>query len=160
MAKSTSPKHAGKSRSELSRLTTAKPYAGFPLTYHPSGRWCKKIRGSLKYCGKAGGATVGEAEANAANALETFNRNWPYWKDGKEPPAVDMGDRCTVRLLCNAYLNSKKALLDSDELSPRSFKDYSKTYESPIARLRPRATSRRFATERLRGSAEVAGEES
>src|SRR5580692_1116387 len=32
--------------------TTAKPYEGFPLTPHPSGRWCKKIRGKLHYFGK------------------------------------------------------------------------------------------------------------
>jgi hypothetical protein len=29
-----------------------KPYEGFPLTQHPSGRWCKKIRGKLHYFGK------------------------------------------------------------------------------------------------------------
>ena len=26
-----------------------KPYAGFPLTAHSSGVWCKKIRGKLHY---------------------------------------------------------------------------------------------------------------
>jgi hypothetical protein len=29
-----------------------KPYADFPLTAHPTGYWCKKIRGRLHYFGK------------------------------------------------------------------------------------------------------------
>jgi len=30
----------------------AKPYREFPLTAHPAGCWCKKIRGRLHYFGK------------------------------------------------------------------------------------------------------------
>jgi integrase len=102
----------------LSGPTTAKPYEGFPLTPHPSGRWCKKIRGKLHYFGKLD---------NPEAALEKFNRDWPYLKDGREPPAIDTGDGCTVRLLCNSFLTSKRALIDSGELSPRSFRDYFNT---------------------------------
>lgn len=29
----------------------SKPYAEFPLTAHPAGYWCKKIRGRLYYFG-------------------------------------------------------------------------------------------------------------
>ena len=34
------------------QVRPSKPYPQFPLTPHPSGRWCKKIRGKLHYFGK------------------------------------------------------------------------------------------------------------
>ena len=79
----------------LSAVTTArKPYAGFPLTPHPSGRWCKKIRGKLHYFGKL---------ASPDAALEPFNREWPYLKGGRTPPPIDTGDGCTVRQGCRRH---------------------------------------------------------
>ncbi len=48
---------------------SVKPYPDFPLTPHPSGRWCKKIRGKLVYFGKID---------DLAAAPEKFNREWPY----------------------------------------------------------------------------------
>jgi integrase len=122
MAKSSTLTRARKSPRRLSGATTAKPYPGFPLTPHPSGRWCKKIRGKLHYFGK-----LAEPEAS----LERFNREWPYLKDGRTPPAIDTGDGCTIHLLVNAFLNSKRAKLNSREreLSPRSFRDYFRTCE-------------------------------
>jgi integrase len=129
MAKSSTSKRTGKrpsKRRRLSGATTAKPYEGFPLTPHPSGRWCKKIRGKLHYFGK-----IAEPDA----ALERLNREWPYLKDGRTPPPVDTGDGCTVRLLCNAFLTSKQTKLDSGELTARSFKDYFDTCAILIEQL-------------------------
>ena len=117
MSKSTRVKVSAKPR---------KPYAGFPLTPHPSGRWCKKIRGKLHYFGK-----LDTPEA----ALERFNREWPFLKDGRTPPPIDTGDGCTIRLLCNAFLTSKKSKLDSAELSPRTFRDYFRTCELLIEQI-------------------------
>jgi integrase len=119
MGESSKSLNGGKVLERPRRLsaTTAKPYPGFPLTPHPSGRWCKKIRGKLQYFGK-----LAEPEA----ALERFNREWPFLKDGRTPPSIDTGDGCSLRLLCNAFLTSKKAKLDTGELAPRSFLDYHK----------------------------------
>ena len=123
MAKSSKSAPSGKATPapRLSAVTTArKPYAGFPLTPHPSRRWCKKIRGKLHYFGK-----IDSPDA----ALERFNREWPYLKDGRTPPPIDTGDGCTIRLLCNAFLTNKRGKLDSGELSPRTFQDYFRTCE-------------------------------
>jgi len=40
---STSPADAGKP------AKPSKPYPEFPLTAHPAGYWCKKIRGTIYY---------------------------------------------------------------------------------------------------------------
>lgn len=45
------------------------PYSGFPLWIHPSGRWCKKIRGRAFYFGKVADDPRGEA------AIELWNRD-------------------------------------------------------------------------------------
>lgn len=117
MAKSSMSGGSGKS---------LKPYPGFPLTPHPSGRWCKKIKGKLHYFGK-----IDNPEA----ALERFNREWPYLKDGRTPPAVDTGDGCTVKFLCNSFLAAKKSRVESGELSSRSFNDYFRTCKLMVAQL-------------------------
>ena len=34
------------------KRSARKPSTGFPLTRHPRGYWCKKVRGKLHYFGK------------------------------------------------------------------------------------------------------------
>jgi integrase len=114
MAKSTKSRPKRKSQ---------KPYPDFPLTAHPSGRWCKKHRGKQYYFGPID---------NWQNAYERFQREWPYIIDGRVPPAADTGDACSVRGLCNEFLNSKRLKLDAGELSERSFRDYYKTCASLV----------------------------
>jgi integrase len=93
----------------------------FPLFRHQSGRWAKKIRGRFNYFGAIAPDPGGTA------ALARFTREWPYLKDGRTPPPVDLGDGCTVDLLCNAFLTNKRELADSGELTERAFADYYRT---------------------------------
>ena len=96
-------------RARKDPASTRETLRRFPSHAHPSGRWCKKIRGKLHYFGK-----IAEPDA----ALERFNREWSFLKDGRTPPPIDTGDGCTVRLLCNSFLTSKRAKVDSGELCP------------------------------------------
>ena len=103
-----------------------KPYQGFPLFSHPSGMWAKKIRGSLVYF------TSWRIDPDGSLALEKFNREWPFLKDGKTPPPMDTGDGVDVRILCNKFVEVKQNLVLNDELSQRSFRDYYKTCKNVL----------------------------
>ncbi len=99
-----------------------KPYVGFPLFSHAgSGQWAKKVRGKLVYFGSW------REDRDGAKALDTFNREWPYVKDGRTPPAVDVSNGCTLRLLVNDFLRFKQAKLDAGDLARRTFRDYYQT---------------------------------
>jgi integrase len=49
---------------------------------------------------------------------------------------VDTGDGCTLQLLCNEFLNTKRKKLETAELSERSFRDYFSTCERLIGFFR------------------------
>ena len=84
-----------KSNVSAPRSKPAKPYAGFPLFARPSDQWAKKIRGRLVYFG---------VWADPEAALARLNREWPYLKDGKTPPAVDLSGGLTMKKLVNLFL--------------------------------------------------------
>jgi integrase len=91
----------------------SKPYSTFPLTPHPAGYWCKKIRGKIHYFGKW---------ADPDGALAEYLRVKDALHAGREPrpdPQV-----VTVKDVCNALLNHKQAALDAGELSPLTWRDY------------------------------------
>lgn len=104
-----------------------KPYPEFPLFPHATGRWAKKILQKSHYFGKVADDPQGTA------ALERFNREWPYLSEGRTPPAIDVGDGCTLRTLCNSFLTNKRNSIDAGELKPRSFEDYYGTCEVLIS---------------------------
>ncbi len=92
---------------------------------HASGQWAKKIRKKLVYFGSWLQDPKGVA------ALETFNREWPYLKEGKTPPPIN-AEGCTLRQLCNDFLETKEEALNAGDLSPRTFRDYYQTCEMLI----------------------------
>jgi integrase len=91
----------------------------FPLTAHKhSNRWCKKIKGKLYYFGP-----WNEGEQKAAQAaLE----KWLEQKDdllaGRTPRPKS--DGLTIKDLVNRFLATKRHLVDTGELTARSFADY------------------------------------
>jgi hypothetical protein len=101
-----------------------KPYKGYPLHAHASGQWAKKIGGKRHYFGSW------RDDPDGLQALERYNREWPYLKDGRTPPPENISaDGLTLRELVNDYLVSKEQKVDDGALSIRSFKDYFRTCE-------------------------------
>src|SRR5438128_1474002 len=99
--------------SESYRITPAKPskpYPEFPLFPHATGRWVKKIRGKLHYFGP-----WNDPDA----ALTKYLEQKDALHAGREPRA-DMAE-LTLKILVNHFLNTKRALMDSDELSSRTW---------------------------------------
>lgn len=107
------------------RTKPAKPYEGFPLFAHNSGRWAKKIRQKLHYFG----SWKTDPKGKAAEAL------WNSQRDdllaGREPKTQTEG--LTVQDLCNEFMDAKEKLVDSKELSKRSLADYDRTCKRVMA---------------------------
>ena len=83
----------------------------FPLWQRKDGRWCRKIKGRVHYFG---------TDKEQARTL------WLEQKDdllaGRTPRVKAEG--LTVADLCNRFLSSKRLLVQSGELSPRTWQDY------------------------------------
>jgi integrase len=93
-----------------------KPYPEFPLTAHPAGYWCKKIRGKIHYFGPWD---------DPDGALDRYLKQKDALHAGRAP-RPDSG-ALTVKALANAFLNHKQAIADAGELSPRTWDEYKET---------------------------------
>jgi integrase len=110
------------SKPSTSRVKPAKPYPEFPLTPHRSGNWCKKIRGKIHYFGKW-------EEPDAA--LHRYLDQKDALHAGRKPRPET--DALTVKDLANAFLNHKQNLVDTGELSPRTWEDYKRATDELVA---------------------------
>jgi integrase len=90
-----------------------KPYPDFPLFPHATGRWAKKIRGKMHYFGPW---------SDPDGALKKYLEQKDALHAGRKPRAETEG--LTVKELANAFLNAKRALVESGELTNRSWEDY------------------------------------
>lgn len=102
-----------------SRQKPLKPYPTFPLFAHLSGQWAKKIRSKLYYFGPW--AYPEDAHRKYLDQVDDL-------RAGRKPRAKDV-DGVRIGQLVNAFLNSKLVLVQSGELTRRTFEDYKETGE-------------------------------
>ena len=94
-----------------------KPRPDFPLFCHKgTGYWAKKVRGKLEYFGKKTGDPKGEA------ALLPWLKHKDHLLAGRK--RREDGEGLTVEDLCDHFINAKRPLVASGELTKRMFKEY------------------------------------
>jgi len=108
-------------------VDTRKPYKGFPLTFHPTGRFCKKSKGVTYYYGRVSDGWQ--------SALDAFNRFWPFDSTGRARPLGD-GDGLTVARMCDHYYEAKRNKHEAGELAHSSLADYEQTCKGIVAALK------------------------
>src|SRR5215510_10058653 len=101
-----------------------KPHPDFPLFPHAAGYWAKKVRGKLHYFGP-----WADPDGALAKYLEQKDDLHAGRKPRPDPEAL------TVKGACNAFLNLKQALVDSGELSPRTWREYKDACDLLVKRL-------------------------
>ena len=94
------------------RRKPKKPYPDFPLFAHATGRWAKKIRGRLVYFGPWD---------DPDGALKRYLDQRDNLHAGRTPRGD--GDGLSVGALVDRYLTAKKLLVESREISPRTWED-------------------------------------
>ena len=90
-----------------------KPYPEFPLNWHKTGYWYKRIAGKVYYFGKRWGSHH--------EALEDYLLR----RDGAKPEKPEQSE-CVLNIdfLVNTFLASKDRQMKAGELSQRSWNDY------------------------------------
>jgi integrase len=109
----------------------AKPYPDFPLFPHATGRWAKKIRGKTHYFGPW---------ANPDAARDSYLAQKDALHAGKTPRPD--AEALTVKDLANSFLNAKTSLVQTGELSSRTWAEYKLTADLLVKTLgKPRLVS-------------------
>jgi integrase len=101
-----------------------KPYPTFPLTPHPSKRWCKKIRGKLHYFGPWD---------DPDGALANYLAKKDDLHAGRTPKPD--ADALRVKDIANAFLLTKQQTMEAGELSPLTWSQYKRIADELVAHL-------------------------
>ncbi|MGD9854723.1 MAG: hypothetical protein AB7U20_07205, partial [Planctomycetaceae bacterium] len=97
----------------MPKVKTKKPYRDFPLTPHPRGQWCKKIRGKLHYFGSL---------ADPDAALQKYLDERDDLQAGRQPQRSQ--GKPTTAGIVTAFLARCEDRVKSGELAAVSFNDY------------------------------------
>jgi integrase len=99
-----------------------KPYPDFPLYAHAAGVWAKRIRGKLYYFGRWN---------DPEGALKKYHAEKEALHAGRKPR--EAAGAADVKQLCNGFLAHKRSLVDSGELTLRTWEDYQDASVETIA---------------------------
>lgn len=110
-----------------------KPLPDFPLCPANNGYWQKKIKGKIHYFGHWGKIVNGKMERLPNDGWQEALALYKASADTGFTERAPGKEGLTVKDLCNQFLTSKKHLMDSGEISARTFKEYQGTTDRLIA---------------------------
>jgi len=84
----------------------------FPLTLHPTGQYCKRIKGKLYYFGN-----------DKRKALERYLEQAAYLYAGKGTKPESTTDSLSIKILCNLYLEHQESRVAIGEIKARHLYD-------------------------------------
>jgi len=92
-----------------------KPYPSFPLTAHPNGQWCKKIRGKVHFFG---------VWADPDTAHQAYLASAADLQAGRLPaPSRLSPEGLPVKTVGNAFLNWQKAKMEAGDIGAAWYED-------------------------------------
>ena len=118
-----------------------KPYKNYPLTAHPNGQWCKRIRGRLVYFG---------AWCDPQAAIERYREEFPILIAGGR---IERGE--IMQSVVGAFLQRSQGRVTTGDLTKRSLADLQENCELILSVLGKATRTDQLSTfdlERLRTS--------
>ena len=84
----------------------------FPLTLHPTGQYCKKIKGKIYYFG-----------SDKKEALQKYLDQAAYLHGGQTLLEKPTSDNMTLKQLCDIYLNYQYSKLQANDLTANHYNE-------------------------------------
>jgi integrase len=84
----------------------------FPLTLHPTGQYCKKIKGRIHYFG-----------TDKKKALQRYLEQAAYLHGGQNRTIAESNGATSIKELCDLYLQYQHGKVLAGELTPRHYSD-------------------------------------
>jgi len=88
----------------------------FPLTLHPTGQYCKKIKGKIYYFG-----------SNKTEALQKYLNKATILHGGCNEIKILSGDNMTLKQICDIYLNYQYSKLQANDLTVNHYNEQVKS---------------------------------
>ena len=84
----------------------------FPLTLHPTGQFCKKIKGKIYYFG-----------SNRTEALQNYLKKATVLHGGTNVFKILVSDNMTLKQICDMYLSFQFSKLQANDLTVNHYNE-------------------------------------
>ena len=106
----------------------------FPLTLHPTGQYCKKIKGKLYYFG-----------SDKQKALESYLQQASCLHSGL-PPVINDKHSVSLKVLANQYLDHQESRVQSNEIKQRQLYDQTRLLKHFVKYIGPNTSVTQITT--------------